>query len=151
MRTQFKMRLHFEDGSIPSTRSAKQKGHSCECPFCFVDNPYGLRTHLQNIFVLDWGRIVCLVLPRRKLVRQGIFPYKFSIAPCLTKICLFALALLGDIFRIFDESRSLRQGVLKTKYEFWGSRIARKRLGRNSSTRSLLACFCVAKVRGTLA
>ena len=38
-----------------------------------------------------------------------------------------------DWVRISDESRSLRQGVLKTKYEFWGSRVARKRLGRNSS------------------
>ena len=55
-----------------------------------------------------------------------------------------------DWVRISDESRSLRQGVLKTKYEFWGSRIARKRLGRNSSVRSLPACFCHAKVRGTV-
>ena len=34
---------------------------------------------------------------------------------------------------ISDESRSLRQGVLKTKYEFWGSRVARKRSGEISS------------------
>ena len=65
---------------FPYGSPAKQKGHSIECPFCFADNPYGLRTHLQNIFVLDWGRSVCLALPRRKLVRQGIFPYKFLIA-----------------------------------------------------------------------
>ena len=77
---------------FPYGSPAKQKGHSQECPFCFADNPYGLRTHFQNIFVLDWGRIVCPVVPCRNLARQGIFPYKFSLAPCLTKICLFALA-----------------------------------------------------------
>ena len=77
---------------FPYGSPAKQKGHSCECPFCFADNPYGLRTHLQNIFVLDWGRIVCPVVPCRNLARQGIFPYKFSLASCLAKICLFAMA-----------------------------------------------------------
>ena len=80
---------------FPYGSPTKQKGHSQECPFCFADNPYGLRTHLQNIFVLDWVRIVCLALPCRKLARQGIFPYKFSLAPCLTKICLFAQTVLN--------------------------------------------------------
>ena len=98
---------------FPYGSPAKQKGHSNECPFYFADNPYGLRTHLQNIFVLDWGRVVCPVVPCRNLARQGIFPYKFSIAPCLAKICLFALALLGDWVRISDESCSLRWGSPK--------------------------------------
>ena len=62
-------------------------------PVFLFDNPHGLRTHLQNTFVLDWGRIVCPVVPCRNLARHGIFPYKFLIAPCLAKICLFALAL----------------------------------------------------------
>ena len=30
--------------------------------FFVFDTPYGLRAHLQNIFVLDWERIVCPVL-----------------------------------------------------------------------------------------
>jgi len=49
-------------------------------PVFLFDNPYGLRTHLQNILVLDWGRIVCPVVPCRNHARQGIFPYKFLIA-----------------------------------------------------------------------
>ena len=80
---------------FPYGSPAKQKGHSQECPFCFADNPYGLRTHLQNIFVLDWGRIVCPVVPCRNLARQGIFPYKFLIA-LLSKNLLVRTRLIKE-------------------------------------------------------
>ena len=95
--------------------SPKTKGHQIRCPFCFWQS---LRIACTLQACLDWGRIVCPVVPCRNLARQGIFPYKFSIAPCLAKICLFALTLLEERVRIFDQDRCL---------------LARKRLGRNSS------------------
>ena len=71
-------------GSIP-VRVTKNKRTPISVSFLFLiiltDNASTLQA------CLDWGRIVCPVVPCRNLVRQGIFPYKFSIAPCLAKIC----------------------------------------------------------------
>ena len=75
----------------------KKKKQVLYVPVFLFDNPHGLRTHLQNTFVLDWGRVVCLALPCWKLVRQGIFPYKFLIA-LLSKNLLVRTRLIERYF-----------------------------------------------------
>ena len=44
-------------GSITRTRSAKQKGHSYECPFRFAGDPYGNRTHDSALRGLRLSRL----------------------------------------------------------------------------------------------
>ena len=64
---------------FPYGSPAKQKGHSQECPFALLTVHTG-PNRTRSRTCASRVRSSCLALPRRKLVRQGIFPYKFSVA-----------------------------------------------------------------------